>query len=192
MLSEFIDFVNDILPSVSSDSKEHVKAAIAQFERDGEQFNYMLSSPLEELSQGDILSNMPFSYFESDGEQRIFVTDAFVISTSCHIDQKMRITLAPVFPLSSFPGRVDELKKNCIYDYMYIPDAIVNDKYIDFEYMNTYNKDLILRSLSEGRANRIGSLNQLGYYFFVVKLTVFLMRKEDANTLDKRNIGFQY
>lgn len=29
-------------------------------------------------------------------------------------------------------------------------------------------------------------------YFFVIKLTVYLMRREDAGTLEERNIGFAY
>ncbi len=65
-------------------------------------------------------------------------------------------------------------------------------KFIDFEYMNTYNKDLIVKGIDLGRVKRIGSLNQLGYYFFIVKLTVYLMRKEDSDTLSKRNLGFAY
>ena len=42
------------------------------------------------------------------------------------------------------------------------------------------------------KIKRIGSLNQLGYYLFIVKLTVYLMRKEDSDTLTERNIGFAY
>lgn len=38
--------------------------------------------------KGDILSKIPFSYFGDDGEQKYFVTEALVLSTSCHIDRK--------------------------------------------------------------------------------------------------------
>ena len=70
---------------------------------------------------------------------------------------------------------------------MYIPDGIMSDKYIDFEYMNTYSKKLIMLGFEKNKVCRIGSLNQLGYYFFIVKLTVYLMRKEDRDTLIERN-----
>lgn len=105
---------------------------------------YMTLRPLKELSQGDILSKIPFSYFGDDGEQKYFVTEALVLSTSCHIDQKNSVVLVPVFPLEKFEGNIQELKKNKIFDYMYIPDGIMSDKYIDFEYMNTYSKKLIM------------------------------------------------
>lgn len=42
---------------------------------------------------------MPFTYFEEDGRQMIFTADAMVISTSCHIDQKDKILMVPVFRL---------------------------------------------------------------------------------------------
>ena len=187
MLREFIDFVESILPAVSPDTKNAAKEAIAQFEGKGEKLKYMTLRPLKELSQGDILSKIPFSYFGDDWEQKYFVTEALVLSTSCHIDQKNSVVLVPVFPLEKFEGNIQELKKNKIFDYMYIPDGIMSDKYIDFEYMNTYSKKLIMLGFEKDKVCRIGSLNQLGYYFFIVKLTVYLMRKEDRDTLIERN-----
>lgn len=192
MLKEFIEFVESVLPSVSPDLRDSAKEAILQFEQTGEQLKYMMLSPLEQLSQGDILSKVPFSYFEDTGEQKTFVADALVLSTSCHIDQKERIVLVPVFSLEGFDGNILDLKKNTIFDYMYIPDAILSDKFIDFEYMNTYSKKLIMGAIEADKIKRIGSLNQLGYYLFIVKLTVYLMRKEDSDTLTERNIGFAY
>ncbi len=192
MLKEFIEFVDSVLPSVSPGLRDGAKEAILQFEKTGEQLKYMMLSPLEQLSQGDILSKVPFSYFEDTGEQKTFVADALVLSTSCHIDQKERIVLVPVFSLEGFDGNIFDLKKNTIFDYMYIPDAIMSDKFIDFEYMNTYSKKLIMGAIEADKIKRIGSLNQLGYYLFIVKLTVYLMRKEDCDTLTERNVGFAY
>lgn len=192
MLKEFIDFVDSILPAVSPNFRDGAKEAILQFEKTGKQINYMMLNPLEQLSQGDVISKVPFSYFEDNGDQKTFVADAIVISTSCHIDHKDRIVLVPVFPIENFSGDLNDLKKNTIFDFMYIPDTVMSDKFIDFEYMNTYSKSLIIKGLDMGKLIRIGSLNQLGYYFFIVKLTVYLMRKEDSDTLYKRNIGFSY
>lgn len=192
MLKEFIEFVDSVLPSVSPDLKDGAKEAILQFEKTGEQVKYMMLSPLEKLSQGDILSKVPFSYFEDTGEQKTFVADALALSTSCHIDQKERIVLVPVFSIEKFDGNIVDLKKNTIFDYMYIPDTIMSDKFIDFEYMNTYSKKLIMGAIEADKIKRIGSLNQLGYYLFIIKLTVYLMRKEDNDTLTERNVGFAY
>jgi hypothetical protein len=193
MLREFIDFVDSVLPCVSPDVKDEAKEAILQFEKTGNQPKYMMLTPLEQLFQGDILSKVKFSYFEEDGTQKVFAADAMVLSTSCHVDQKERIVLVPVLPIEQFPGNsIEDLKKNVIFDYMYIPDSIMSGKFVDFEYMSTYSKDLITNGIDLGRIKRLGSLNQLGYYFFIVKLTVYLMRKEDSDTLYKRSCGFAY
>ncbi len=192
MLAEFIDFVDSVLPSVSPDFRDGAKNAILQFEKEGKQLKYMMYKPLNDLSQSDIISKVPFSFFDVDGKQKVFTADAMIISTSCHIDQKGKIVLVPVLPLSAFKGNLVELQKNTIFDFMYIPDAIMSDKFVNFEYMGSYSKDLIFRGISEGRIKRGGSLNQLGYYFFIVKLTVYLMRKEDPDTLERRNVEFPY
>jgi len=189
MLAEFIDFADSVLPSVSPDSRDAAKEAIAQFEKDGHQINYLLASVLPELSQGDIISEVPFAYFDDDGMQRIFSSEAIIISTSCHIDQKDKILLVPVLPLDEFQRNADDLKGNRIFDFMYIPDNPLSKKYICFNVMTSYSKDLILGGIESGKLTRIASLNQIGYYFFLIKLTVYLMRKEDPDTLDCRNVG---
>lgn len=190
MLKELIDFVDSILPSVPMGTKEGVQEAIAQFEKDGEQIKYLTANPLSELSQGDIISAVPFYYFDNDGNQKMFKTDALVLSTSCHIDQKDKLVLVPVFPLTSFKGNFVELKKNKVIDYMYIPEGILINSYVNFEIMNTFSKELIMSGLKNGKLTRVASLNQIGYYFFIIKLTVYLMRREDIGTLNERNIGF--
>ena len=96
----------------------------------------------------------------------------------------------PVFPLTSFKGNFVELKKNKVIDYMYIPEGILINSYVNFEIMNTFSKELIMSGLKNGKLTRVASLNQIGYYFFIIKLTVYLMRREDIGTLNERNIGF--
>jgi len=190
MLKEFIKFVDSVLPAVPMETKEGVQDAIAQFEKSGEQIKYLTLNPLTELSQGDVISMVPFYYFDENGKQKVFNSNALVLSTSCHIDQKNKIVLAPVMPLKAYEGNLVELKKNKVIDYMYIPDGKLIDKFIDFEIMNTFSKELILNAIKNGRIHRLESLNQIGYYFFIVKLTVYLMRREDAGTLKERNIEF--
>lgn len=186
MLREFIDFVNSVLPSVSPDFRDGAKAAISQFEKDGNKANYLTAGLLPELSQGDIISKVLFAYFEENGELKTFAADAMVISTSCHIDQKDKLLIVPVFPISSFSGNLVELKKNMVFDFMYLPDSSMSEQYICFNLMTSYDKRLICNGIENGKIKRIASLNQLGYYFFIIKLTVYLMRKEDADTLASR------
>lgn len=190
MLKEFIDFVDSVLPSVEPDLRDGAKNAILQFYREGNHPNYLKNKKLKELSQGDILSNVPFSYFDADGDQNVFVADAMVISTSCHIDQKDKIVLVPIFPIDEYIGDKVALKKNTIFDFMYIPDQLLCKKYISFSVICTYQKSLLFDGISRGRIKRLASLNQLGYYFFIIKLTIYLMRKEDPETYSDRGFNF--
>lgn len=191
MLEEFIDFVDSVLPSVDSEAKDKAKAAIAQFKKDGNNFEYLMPQVLTYLSQGDIISEIPFRYFDENGKQFQIVAKGMVISTSCHIDQKKYINIVPVFPVSDLEDNENQLKdlrNNKIFDYMYIPENKIKDYFIDFSRVNTYDKRLILNEISNGKIERICSLSQLGFYFFIVKLTVFLMRKEDDDTMLEREI----
>lgn len=192
MLKEFIDFVDSVLPSVDPDFRDGAKKAILQFEKEGNQPNYLMPDVLEELSQGDVISKVPFSYFDADGKQKVFTADAMVISTSCHIDQKEMLVLAPIVPLSEFKGDKSALKKNTIFDFWYIPDGKLSDAFISFGILNTYSKKLIFEGIEGGKIQRIASLNQLGYYLFIIKLSVYLMRREDADTLSNRVYGIVY
>ena len=131
-------------------------------------------------------AKVAISQFEKDGKLTTFHADAMVISTSCHIDQKDKLLMVPVFPISSFSGNLVELKKNMVFDFMYLPDSSMNEKYICFNLMTSYDKRLICQGIENGKIRRIASLNQLGYYFFIIKLTVYLMRKEDSDTLASR------
>lgn len=188
MLKEFIDFAESVLPSVDPDLRDGAKKAITQFEREGKQVNLLAAKPLEDLSQGDIISNVPFAFFDKNGNQKTFTAAAFVLSTSCHIDQKDKLILAPILPLDAYENKnIDDLKKNTVFDYMYISDGCMKDKFINFQIMTTYNKELITSGLENGKLQRTASLNQIGYYFFVVKLTVYFMRKEDSDTLKHRS-----
>ncbi|MEG1142805.1 MAG: hypothetical protein RSE41_10265 [Clostridia bacterium] len=186
MLREFIDFVEGVLPSVSPDLRDGAKNAILQFKQEEKDIQYISNELLEEVSQGDILSKVPFSYYDENGLQSSFSADAMILSTSCNIDQKPKIVMAPVFPMDAFNGNVGELKKNTIFDYMYIDDIKLRNHFVDFSTLNTFNKKLISDGLKTGKIIRKVSLNQLGYYFLVIKLTIYFMRKEDPDTLGNR------
>ena len=53
--------------------------------------------------------------------------------------------------------------------------------------INTFNKQLIFSGIESGRIKRIALLNQMGLYLLIIKLTVYLMRKEDPETFEQRN-----
>ena len=187
MLTEFIDFVDSVLPSVNPEAKNRAKAAIEQFAHEGNTFEYLLPNRLPELSQGDIISDIKFSYFKEDGSQHTYKARGMIISTSCHIDQKEVLNIVPVLPMEFFVGDINKRNQlKCIYDYMYFPENSMEDYFVDFSKVNTYNKRLIMNGIETGSIQRLFSLSQIGFYLFIIKLTVFLMRKEDDDTMAMR------
>lgn len=186
MLAEFVDFVDSVLPSVSPDFRDGAKNAILQFEKEGNKINYISSGLLTQLSQGDIISDIPFTYFDKDGQQKIFRAEAMIISTSCHIDRKNKLLFVPLLPLMEFRGNEKELKDNIIFDYMYIPD--IAGKFVTFNIVSACDRELILKGIETKKIRRVASLNQIGYYFFIIKLSVYFMRKEDSDTLEERKL----
>ena len=63
MLEEFIDFCTEVFPSINPYTIENVKSAMAQFQHEGKTFSVCRSSPLDYLAQGDIFSELPFTFF---------------------------------------------------------------------------------------------------------------------------------
>lgn len=182
MLSEFIDFVASVLPSVDPETEAAAKSVADQFELHSGRYAFTTTQLLPELSQGDVLSNVPFMYFDENGSLQSFKADAVIISTSCDIDHKDALLLAPVMPVNEV--RIDHVavEHNKVFEYMYLPDPCINDKYFFLGFISTIDINIIRKGIEEGKFERVLSLNQLGYYFLILKLTVMLFRKEDAET----------
>lgn len=186
MLKELIDFVDASFPSIPYGEKEKAKEAIEQFNKTGETVNYLFDKPLPELSQGDVLSDIPFVYYDTDGALLRFKAKAMIVNTSCHIENKDYITLVPVVSLMDFESQVASVKNNQAYEIMYIPDQKLEEYCIDFSMPMTYTSDLIKGQIDQGQIKRIASLSQIGYYLLLIKLNIYLMRREDPVTMSQR------
>lgn len=185
MLKQFIEFVESVLPSVPQESANAAKETINQIDCD--KYEFITSKMLPELSQGDMISEIPFFYLDKNGEQKRFKAKGMIMSTSCHIDQKDLILIAPAISVDDFVGDLKSLKKNQIFDYMYLSNISGVDYFVDFSRIGSYNKDMIIKGFEVSKIHRVASLSQLGYYFLIIKLTVFLMRKEDSLTMQHRS-----
>lgn len=185
MLKQFIEFVESVLPSVPQESANAAKEAINQINCD--KYEFVTTKLLPELSQGDMISEIPFFYLDGSGVQKNFKSKGMIISTSCHIDQKDLILIAPAFSVEDFVGDITSLKRNQIYDYMYLSNISGKDYFVDFSSIGSYNKSMLIKGFEVDKIHRVASLSQLGYYFLIIKLTVFLMRREDSTTLKHRS-----
>ena len=62
------------------------------------------------------------------------------------------------------------IKSNLIYRFLYFPDNGLSDYFIDLSWINSYPRFAILERQREGIINKIGSLNNFGYYLFCENL----------------------
>ncbi len=187
MITEkFIDFVKEIVPSVSMETAEEVKKWIRDTERIGYESYY--SREQKDLLQGDVIDGIKFILVNEEG--KLMVTPkmkAMVMSTSCDIEQDDNITLCPLFENSDLKESVvDAVKNNLKYDALFINAKEIENYHIRFSVSNTVSKKYIFNALKEGRIKKIFTMSRITHYLFIVKLTLHYMRHEDAETTELR------
>lgn len=186
MLTDFVKFVEELFPSISPYTREEVKRSIRQFETLGRHTKFCLAQPFEFLSQGDIIGNIPFVRFNEKGEQSTLSTKGMLISNTCDAENDDSILFAPLVPLSKITGDIHAMKNNLNYRLLYIPDADLDDYIVDLSLVNSYSRKLIEGGMTAGKIQKFSSLNKLGYYLFLSKLTVHMMRPEDSGVQSMR------
>ena len=71
-------------------------------------------------------------------------------------------------------------------EYLYFPDTDIGHSFVNFGLITSISREAFERFVSEGKSERIASLNETGYFLFITKLTVFLMRPEDGDVYASR------
>lgn len=187
--NSFIDFVASIFPSISPYIHIQTKCSLEQFYKKGKTFECYNSKVLDELSQGDILSNIPIIKVEPDGTILKSIRTVIILSNSCDIENDDYILVAPFYSFTEAElseSQIVEMKQNKIYGKMYFPDVSEDEMFADFSFMQALPKSLILKCIEEKKSYLIHSLNLVGYYLFLCKLTIHFMRPEDSNVQGAR------
>lgn len=191
MIKEFIDFTSEVIPSISPYTKEGIKKALDQFNCKNKKFYTTMQDNFDILTQGDILDNIPFYRMDSNGELKIYKGKGIVLNNTCDCDRNESILIAPFIPIASIKKDKEIMMANKVYDYLYIPDNNLEEEIIDFGLTNNYNRELIIKSIEDGKVSKIKSLNAIGYYLFICKLTIYLARPEDVEINEKRKEGLE-
>ena len=186
MTKEFVDFISELFPSISPYTKERVKYALDQFDKD--ELEWFMPSHLDKLSQGDIIEKLPFTFCDDNGNKNTIILKGMVLSTNCDIDNDDNIIIAPLFQSNSALKRRDSLitlHKNKYYDKMCFPNSQIDDYFVDFTLSSTFNKKVI-EKLLDAKTKVEYSLNMYGHFLLITKLTVYYLRPEDIETRDAR------
>lgn len=186
MLNKFIDYTYQIFPSIDTNTKNGIKELINQF--DTTKPNWF-SKPLEVLSQGDILDNIPFSYVNEKGEETIFVTKGIILSNTCDMTRDKYIMIAPLIPFEHEfkPATKQNIKNNIVSGKMCLTNCYLDDYYIDFSMSSSFVRKIIMNLYDIGKIKRLHSLSQFGFYFLCSKIAVYYLRVENYENFDLRS-----
>lgn len=188
MISEFVSFVKELFPSINPYTKEQVRSALKQFETSGQYYRFFLNHPFDFLAQGDIIESLPFIKYDKFGNQSVYKTKGMLLSNTCDAENDDVVVFAPLIPLDKLKLNKSDVANNLIYRLLYFPDSFVSNYVVDLSLMNSFSKDLIVSSLEGKKLNKVASLNDFGYYLFLSKLTVHMMRPEDESVQKDRAV----
>lgn len=184
----FIDFCAKLFPSIDPYTKEQAQIAMSQFENhDGPKLTTFFDP--NELDQGDIFSEIPFVYVDDNGEVMCVKRKALLLSNSCDASRDDKLLFAAIQDIDNFEfddSTIDAIKKNRKYNCFYIPDAKMKNKFVDFELIMTYSRKAFLEMLANTKVSKELALNEIGYFMFLCKMTIFFMRREDLDVYNCR------
>jgi len=179
MLEEYIDFVTSLFPCISPYIQEKAKESIRQFYTLHTEFPCFTPNLIPDLNQGDIVSTLPFRRYDNEGDEKDYLTDGLIISNSCDIENDEQILIAPFFPISELGFDRKTLKKNVYFSLLFFPDNRFSNHVTDLSLFSPFQKKIIKNKLADGTITKKLSLNQVGYYLLISKITVHLLRPED-------------
>lgn len=191
MIKEFVDFAQEIFPSISPYTADAAKRALDNYEK------YYTSNKLTINSldstiqyQGDIFTELPYHRINNKGEMFITKTKVQLISNTCDSAREENLLFAPLLPISEVDKKLlPGICKNKSYNLFYIPDSILSDYIIDFSLIFSFPRLIFVNLLNSNKTQRVASLSDVGYYMFIVKLSIFLLRPEDPEANNSRGLA---
>ena len=198
MLEEFIDFCTEIFPSIYPYTVDNLKSAMAQFQHEGKTFSVCRSSPLDYLAQGDIFSELPFSFVDQEGHRKIVRKPSMLLTNTCDACRRGNLLFAAITDFENAPSSelakaspktIEDIKFNRVNRYLYLPCTEMKSQAVDFELVTVISRDAIQKMIEADKLTKRISLNDYGFYMLLSKLTVFFCRRQDADTEKDRRIG---
>jgi hypothetical protein len=124
-VNDFFDLVYEVFPSIEKVTANQAKTAFSQFSKDPNQYLDLIDSKKSEiLKQGDIISNIPFCYLNSEGAYSYFTSEGILISNTCDNSRNRFLQFAPFIRFDDLTKAYENeskkrdyiinLKKNCL------------------------------------------------------------------------------
>lgn len=180
MNDELVIVLEKIFPNFTPYIADRVKKAIQETERNLKMSK--LNRCEEEILQGDIFQKIDFMIYVN-GEPKIVELPGMILSNTCDITRNNNLLFVPFFPLKKIDPDKDRdaIKKNVLFNIFYIFDLhCLSDSVINFDYIQYIPRDIFEKKI---KSEKISSLTQYGFYMFIIKLSVYLMRVESEEVI---------
>ena len=185
-LDDYINRASIILPEHKKEFASYLKKLPSGIEK----WLYGTPDNQDSLYQGDILIDLPVCFIDEDGDVVKGIDIVAMISNACdmQIGRRETVIASPIITFSEYEkhlrlagekninDRIMDIRHNNIFSRFYLPQAIkFPESFIDFSKMVTINSTYANREYPE---QRLLSLSQYGFYFFLIKLTFHFARME--------------
>lgn len=190
MIRFFKDYCNQLFPSIDTEIKNAVRTAIEQI--DMSQKTWFMPKVLEDISQGDIISDLPFTIQKEDGNSITYKTKGMILSNTCDLVRDEYVIIAPLYDISKGnfkKEQIRDLKDNVFSGKMCFKDSFLDNYFVDFSQSTSFNRRLIKTAIDRNIIQREASLTQFAWYLMIIKLTVYYMRVENHDWFESRNKG---
>lgn len=190
MWEDYLQLLSNLYPALPNDFSDRFRKILPTITPPSKFFFYD-EYKINNLLQGDIIGPIQFVEYNDNKHKKLKV-DAIILSNSCDLIRKERILLAPAIPFleAKFSDKnyINTLKKNIVFEKLYLPQHNNNTPYIiDFSRIFNLSRKEINEKYRSKRILRKLSLSKEGYYFFGLKLTVYLLRPETSDIKRESN-----
>lgn len=190
MIRFFKDYCNQLFPSIDTEIKNAVRTAVEQI--DMSQKTWFMPKKLEDLSQGDIISDLPFTIQEENGSSITYKTKGMILSNTCDLVRDEYVIIAPLYDIEKGnfkKEQIKDLKDNVFSGKMCFKDSFLDNYFVDFSQSTSFNRKLIKMAIDRNIIQREASLTQFAWYLMIIKLTVYYMRVENHEWFENRSKG---
>ena len=197
---ELIDSSPFIDENLKKDCKRYLKQIPTSISSD-----WIYSKSLPEITcQGDVTDrfDIVFHEFVGDSSEIRSLEDhpCILISHTCDMDLENKtrekfISIAPIFDYEEFAAQkysgyseerwnsfLESVKSNRITDILFLPGKeSVGDFIVLLDRIYSFDSKILNIRLKTKMTNRLISLSQIGYYYFLIKLTYHFARYENRS-----------
>jgi len=189
-LGDMISLFNKAYPILPDTPGGDTKRAIEQFYSSNIGSVQVISDPLPEWSQGDIVEPLIFIDWNEDGEPLHFESPGMIITSTCDLDRKDNVVFCPCYLLSSLGDKnlISDASKNIVFEFFYVDKILDGNQWVvDLSRPMTLPRERVFKKLESGDISRRHSLTSRGWYLFITKFSMKYFRPDDPDNFDLRS-----